>query len=283
ALQREGRDVTVLDQGEPGCGSSHGNCGTITPSHAHPLAAPGQVLQALRWMLRRDAPLYVRPRWDPALFGWLARFALRCNRRDWDATTRTKAALLLRSRRLLEELLRSESLDCAFEASGLWYVFRDPAVQQRFVDEAAGLAGLGIAAEQLERGRALAEEPALCGDTAGVVSFPGDAMLRPDRLVAELARRLRELGGRIECGQQVERLAAPGGGVRCTTQAGEWRARQLLLCGGAWSAALGRQLRLPPPVQPGKGDSITYRRPARSPRRPLVPKERSGCAASWSG
>ena len=37
-LLRVGRSVTVLEQDTPGAGSSHGNCGTITPSHAMPLA-----------------------------------------------------------------------------------------------------------------------------------------------------------------------------------------------------------------------------------------------------
>ena len=65
ALQEAGRQVRVLDAGAAGRGSSHGNCGTLTPSHALPLALPGTVGRALRWMLTPDAPLYVAPRFDP--------------------------------------------------------------------------------------------------------------------------------------------------------------------------------------------------------------------------
>ncbi|MCP2937638.1 FAD-dependent oxidoreductase, partial [Salmonella enterica subsp. enterica serovar Typhimurium] len=43
ALLESGRGVRVIDAGRVGGGSSHGNCGTITPSHAPPLAAPGVV------------------------------------------------------------------------------------------------------------------------------------------------------------------------------------------------------------------------------------------------
>ncbi|MCB1570691.1 MAG: FAD-dependent oxidoreductase, partial [Xanthomonadales bacterium] len=39
-LLGSGRKVTVIDQGAVGSGSSHGNCGTLTPSHAMPLAMP---------------------------------------------------------------------------------------------------------------------------------------------------------------------------------------------------------------------------------------------------
>ena len=65
-LLKAGASVRVLEQGTPGCGSSHGNCGTITPSHAPPLAMPGMIGVALRSMLRSDAPLYLNPRVDGA-------------------------------------------------------------------------------------------------------------------------------------------------------------------------------------------------------------------------
>src|SRR5690606_21030076 len=64
-LLEAGRSVTVLDQGRVGGGSSHGNCGTLTPSHAMPLAQPGMVATALRWLLKPDAPLRIAPRVDP--------------------------------------------------------------------------------------------------------------------------------------------------------------------------------------------------------------------------
>ena len=38
ALLDSGRRVRVVDADRIGSGASHGNCGTITPSHAPPLA-----------------------------------------------------------------------------------------------------------------------------------------------------------------------------------------------------------------------------------------------------
>ena len=94
-LLREGRSVTVLEQGSAGAACSHGNCGTITPSHAMPLAMPGMIAQALRWMSRADAPFRVAPRLDFALIEWLLQFARRCNWNDFKRITANKAPLLL--------------------------------------------------------------------------------------------------------------------------------------------------------------------------------------------
>jgi len=76
-LLRAGRSVRVLERGEVGGATSHGNCGTLTPSHAPPLASPASLAKGLKWMLRPDAPLYIRPRFDPALAAWLLHFASR--------------------------------------------------------------------------------------------------------------------------------------------------------------------------------------------------------------
>ncbi len=97
-LLKAGRGVTIIEQNTLASGSSHGNCGTITPSHAPPLAQPGMIAKALKWMLTPDAPFRVAPRLDLQLFEWMLHFARRCNWRDYERVAAVKAPLLLRSR-----------------------------------------------------------------------------------------------------------------------------------------------------------------------------------------
>src|SRR5580692_10636833 len=108
-LLRAGRSVTVLEQGKIGGAASHGNCGTITPSHAAPLAAPGVLTQALRWILKADAPLRIAPRLDFALLEWLLQFAHRCNWADFKRIVAVKAPLLQLSRQAIEELISTQN------------------------------------------------------------------------------------------------------------------------------------------------------------------------------
>jgi D-amino-acid dehydrogenase len=124
-LLRAGRSVDVIEQGSIGAAASHGNCGTITPSHTTPLAMPGMVVQALRWLFKADAPFRVAPRLDFALLEWLLQFAHRCNWADFKRVTAVKAPLLRLSRQTIEQLIASEHLDCEFEATGTLNVYRD--------------------------------------------------------------------------------------------------------------------------------------------------------------
>lgn len=281
-LLREGRSVRVLEQGSAGSGSSHGNCGTLTPSHAPPLAAPGMIGRALKWMLQPDSPLYVKPRLDPQLFNWLLRFAGRCNTRDWRAGAQAKAPLLQASLALIEKLVRDEALDCEFKSSGTLWVYRDAPEFERVQRGLPMLRELGIRSEVWEAARLNREEPSLRHGMAGAVHYPDDARLRPDRYVAELARAVRAAGGEIE-----ERCCAIGferEGERIAvvqTERGPRAGREVLLALGAWSPRLARTLGLSLPIQPGKGYSITYSRPAQVPTRPLTLKERAVCVTTW--
>ena len=281
ALLDAGRGVRILEAGAVGGGASHGNCGTITPSHAPPLAAPGVVAQALRWMFTPDAPLYLKPRIDPALWHWLLRFAARCNPRDWRQSTQARAALLNDARARLADWVSRYGLQCEFEEEGLDYVFRDPRKFQQYVDESVVLKTFGIATQVFGGTDYEREEPAMLPGVAGAIRFPGDARLRPDRYVAELARVVRERGGVIEEQCRVDRLEPMSDDVRLATSQGERKGGDAVIALGAWTPAFARRLGIRAPIQPGKGYSITYSRPARVPRHPMVLKDRSVCVTVW--
>lgn len=276
--------MRVLEQGTPGCGASHGNCGTITPSHAAPLAMPGTLGVALRSMLRADAPLYLNPRFDGPRLRWLLGFARHCNWTDFHRAATARSAILQRSRRLLGELVRDEALDCEFAEEGELYVYRSvPVMAADERHHATVLDRLGVEVRRLRGDAVEAMEPALKPGVVGGLFHPGDARLRPDRYVAELARRVRELGGVIEGGARIEGFDVDGRRItQVRTSRGVWAAERVLLALGAWSPLLARTLGLRLPMQPGKGYSITYTRPARAPRHALVLREAQVCVTTWA-
>lgn len=286
ALLEAGRGVRVIDAGRVGGGSSHGNCGTVTPSHATPLAAPGMVMRALRMMLTPDAPLYIRPRFDPALWQWLWRFAARCNPRDWEASARAKSQLLNDSRTRLASWVRDYALDCEFSEGGEDYVYRDPRAFADGQRELPLLRELGVQAEVIDGGAYEAIEPAMKPGVAGAIRFAGDAALRPDRYADELARAVRERGGVVVEHCALQSLVDEAGGVSLHTDRGPLHARDAVIALGAWSPRLADAIGVPwlrRAMQPGKGYSITYAAPDLVPRRPLVLRESMVCVTAWNG
>ncbi|HIE5096239.1 FAD-dependent oxidoreductase [Stenotrophomonas maltophilia] len=281
ALRAQGRQVRVIERGRIGAATSHGNCGTVTPSHAPPLAAPGVPLRALRWMLDPRAPLYVRTRLDPALWRWLLQFGARCNARDWLQATRARAALLNDSRLRLAEWVQAHALDCEFEARGLDYVFGDARNFDRYAAECEALDAQGIATACIGGADYARANPAFHDRLAGAIHFPGDAQLRPDRYTAELARVLRAQGVVIDEQVDVQGFSDDADGVRVQAGAQQWSARALVLATGPWSRHWARQLDLRVPIQPGKGYSLTWSRPPQVPQRPVVLKDHSVFVIAW--
>ena len=280
-LLRAGRGVTVIEKSRTGGATSHGNCGTITPSHAVPLAMPGMIGQGLRWLLKPDAPFRIAPRLDFALFEWLLQFAQRCNWNDFKRIAAEKAPLLKLSRQALEELIAGERLDCQFETVGTLNVYRDGRAFEysRWLPEA--LRALDLPIETLDGAQCRAREPALNDSIIGGYFNAHDAHLRPDRYLAELARAVRARGGVIHEQTTISGFRRSGRIDAVLTDHGEFSGDEVLFALGSWTPLLARQLDLRIPIQPGKGYSITYTRPSICPRIPLALKERAVCVTGW--
>ena len=73
-LQRSGHDVVLLDKGQPGMGASYGNAGLLAHWSVDPVTAPGLWLDAAKFLLNPDGPLFIKWRHLPRLLPWLVRF-----------------------------------------------------------------------------------------------------------------------------------------------------------------------------------------------------------------
>jgi D-amino-acid dehydrogenase len=282
ALRRAGASVRVLEQAWPGAGASHGNCGTLTPSHAIPLSVPGVRWKALRWMSRRDAPLYVNPRPDFDRWRWLLGFARRCRLDHAQRAALARCAILQRSHALLPQWLAEEGIDCDYSKRGTLYVYRDARALQADRPDVDWLRGLGLTAEELDAEAVLGMEPALKPGVVGGVLHSDDAQLRPDRLVDGLARCVRERGVVIETESRIEGFTCAKGRITSVrTSRGEFSGERIVLALGAWSPASARYLGMRLPMQPGKGYSITTSRPDPCPRTALVLREAGVCVTAW--
>jgi D-amino-acid dehydrogenase len=240
------------------------------------------VAKGLKWMLKPDAPFRIKPTLDPELLGWLLSFARHCNERDYRATAVLKSRLMLASRARLAQLVRDERLDCEFEDSGTLYVYREAAKLEQAAADVELLKTLGVPVRVLTASETRALEPALNDRIVGAHHHPDDARLRPDRFVDELARAVRAAGGVICENSEIQGFRLDDDRVSgVMTSQGEYGGDEVVYALGAWSPAQAKSLGLRLPIQPGKGYSITYSRPALAPKIPLVLKERSVCVTAW--
>ena len=269
-LTERGRTVTVIDKGEVCSGSSYGNAGLIVPSHSVPLAAPGVVSKALRWMLNPESPFYIKPRFDIEMLSWLWKFRSACNKRHVQKAMPIIRDLSLASLRLYEELAALEGLEFGFEKRGMLTAFKSEKGFKKGTEEAHLMGEIGIEVKILNDVDIHTLEPNLRVNAIGGVFYPQDAHLIPARFVRELARHIEKKGVKIYTTTEALGFETSGHKVTAVkTTRGDFVADEVVLAGGAWSPGIARELRLKLPIQPAKGYSITVKRPGKCPVIPL--------------
>jgi D-amino-acid dehydrogenase len=258
-----GWQVTVVERnGAQRDACSFGNAGMIVPSHIVPLAAPGAVAQALKWMLRRDAPFRVKPRASWELAAWGLDFV-----RAATADHVKRAAPLLRdlhlaSRACYEELARDGN-GFGFTRTGTLMLCKTGHALDEEAKAAQLARDLGMQADVLDARATAALDPGVRMDVVGAVHFPQDANVVPDRLVRFLERRVAERGGRLRWDTTVAGFRLNDGRIGAlTTRSGEAiEADAFVVAAGAWSQQLARMLGIRLPLQAGKGYSVTLPHP----------------------
>jgi D-amino-acid dehydrogenase len=265
ALKR-GLPVTLVEREAAGGNNcSMGNAGMIVPSHFTPLAAPGMISKGLRWMFNPESPFYVRPRVNLDLMRWGWLFYRHSTERHVAASRELLRDLNLESRRLFAEL--SEDGDFGLEKRGLLMLCKS----QKGLDEEAHVAKeaseIGLQAEILDAAATAKLDPDITMNVAGAVYFPQDCHLDPKRFMAEMRRRVLELGGIIESGVEIDGIETRDGKVTAVKGNGcRFEGRQFVMAGGSWTPKLLELVGVKLPLQPGKGYSLTLPSPPELPK-----------------
>ncbi len=106
ALQAQGRRVVVLDREGPAAGASAGNVGAFAFTDILPLASPGILRKAPKWLLDPLGPLSVPPAYALQIAPWMFRFWRACSPGGVARSTAAQTALMDLSKAELEPFLR---------------------------------------------------------------------------------------------------------------------------------------------------------------------------------
>jgi D-amino-acid dehydrogenase len=156
-LQREGRQVTVIDRTGVAAGASRGNAGAFAFTDILPLASPGMLCQAPRWLLDPLGPLSIAPAYLPRIAPWLFHFWRASLPDRVKASTAVQAALMDLSTVETDAMLKSAGASDMLRSDGVLHLYESEA------ELAASLPGWqartehGIAFTHLRGAAAIAE------------------------------------------------------------------------------------------------------------------------------
>ena len=290
-LNQSGWQVTIIEQKTFGSGAAHGNCGYVCPSHILPLPGPGVIGKTLKAMFSPNSPFSIKPRLDLSLWSFLYQFSRYCNQKDMLSAGKTLQKMLNSSQLLYSELFATEPLEAEWQTSGILYPFLHQAGMEHFAENNKLLReNFGHGADRYDGDEVSKLEPALKSGLAGGWYFPGDAHLRPDKLMSSWKTLLESRGVSIQERHEFQGFSSGGSNgsskagnraSRAKTSNGEVEADAFVVATGAWTPLLNQHLGCRIPIQPGKGYSLTMARPAKCPKIPLIFEEHRVAVTPW--
>jgi D-amino-acid dehydrogenase len=275
-LLKSGRKVTIIDAKEIGKGSGSGNAGHIVPSHIIPLAAPGVVTSALKWMLDpAHSPFGMKVSLDPNYISWLLKFVFACNEANVQKSIKPLNDLGQLSAKNFAQIVAEEKFDCSYQEKGLLFLYKTEKAFHDGQHEGEFMQKHGIPVSVYGKTKIHEVEPAALDDVIGGVHFTGDAHLNPAVFLKLLSNRVRAMGGEMMENTPVTGFESAGGKVRVVrTSKGEFDAEQVILAAGALSPSVAKDLKLNIPIQPARGYSMTMSATKTMPSHALILGER---------
>jgi len=258
-IAQEGRDVLLVDRERVAAQASRVNAGALAFSDILPLASPGILRKAPRWLLDPLGPLAIRPRYLPRIAPWLVRFWRASQPDRVRASTAAQAALMDLSATETPALLASAGAAHLIRSDGVLHVYESEA------ELAAGEAGWrarrehGIAFTHLHGQDAIAElQPGLAPSLVAATFVPGwKTVSDPLEVVEALAAAFAQRGGRARRAEATALVPGAGGVTVRLAGGGEIVAQRVVIAAGAWSHRLARTLGERIPLETERGYNTT--------------------------
>ena len=269
-LQRDGRQVTLIDPRGPGEGTSRGNASVFAVESCVPVATPGIVWKVPGMLMDPLGPLAIRWGYLPKLMPWLWEFVKASSPSRVEEISVALRSVLAGSLEaftpLLEEagapeMIRKTGWLGVYETEKKWQGAQaDLALQRR-----RGVPFTVLPAEEIRQ-----FEPALAPIYKHAVHYPENAYaVNNFRLVQVLADSFLRNGG-VHVREEAHGFElGPNGPTHVLTNGGRHACDAVVVTAGAWSKHLCRRLGHDPLLDTERGYHVMLPEPGVSPRLPV--------------
>jgi len=258
AAQMRGFNVTVIDREGPAAGASAGNAGAFAFTDILPLASPGILKKAPKWLLDPLGPLSIPPAYALNIAPWMFRFWRACSAARVAHSTSAQTALMDLSRAELEPFLSATGTLPMLRKEGNLQVYESDA------EFRASLSGWdarelhGIEFQHMDAAEMAGIQPGISPRFIRGTFTPGwYSIADPKFYTLALAENFRARGGVVEIAE-VKGLRPTADGVDVVL-AGDvaCSAGKVVLSAGAFSHRIARTLGENIPLETERGYNTT--------------------------
>ncbi|MFK0161187.1 NAD(P)/FAD-dependent oxidoreductase [Rhizobium sp. NPDC090279] len=258
AAQSRGLSVMVVDREGPAAGASAGNAGAFAFTDILPLASPGILKKAPKWLLDPLGPLSVPPAYALQIAPWMLRFWRACQPSRVAAATAAQTKLMDLSKAELEPFLAATDTLSMLRKEGNLQVYESEAEFRGSLSGWEVRRNHGIDFQHLKADEMAAIQPGLASRfTLGTFTPGWYSIADPKLYTLALAEHFRSRGGAIET-SEISALRAISAGVEVIATDGKLRsAGKIVLAAGAFSHRIATTLGEHIPLETERGYNTT--------------------------
>ena len=256
ALAKRGVHVTLIERHRyAAMETSFANGGQLSASHAEVWNHKATIVNALKWMLTRDAPLLLNPRPGWHKLSWFAEFLAAMP--SYEDNTVATVRMAIAARKHLFAWAAEEGIDFDHRQAGILHIYRDRAGFERAARVSRLLSQGGLLRRPVTPEEMRTIEPALMGDFYGGYFTESDSTGDIHKFTSGLAAACLRLGVRCRYGATVTAVASENKRIGITTNEDYSVFDAVVICAGTASRKLAASLGDHVNVYPVKGYSIT--------------------------
>lgn len=254
ALVKQGRDVTVIDEGDITNSTSFGNAGLLSAFDKSPLSYPGVVGETLKLMLKGESPLTFHPTLDMKIYRWLLKFVQSASEE------RMKKSMALFEKYgqlaldLYTQMQTEDGMDLDLQKKGLLMVYTQEATFKQKIKKSQDEERFEI----LDVAQTKHYLPCANDKIQGSVLLKKNAHIDPKRVMLEMKAFLEKSGVHFILNEKIEDLVFENDDIRYVKSKEQlYEANTVILSTGYQTKLARKELML----TPAKGYSITFEMP----------------------
>ncbi|CUH50854.1 NAD(P)/FAD-dependent oxidoreductase [Shimia marina] len=257
-LQSRGRSVTVIDRVGVAEETSKGNAGAFAYTDIVPLATPGIMRKAPKWLFDPLGPLSIPPSYAVKIAPWMLRFWRASWKDRYMASLSAQSAMMDFSRAALERQIAAVDGEPMMQRDGQIMLYESEAEFRASQSSWQLRKEHGIPFDLLKSPDEIAEiQPGLSRQFTYAGYTPTWMnTIDPAAWTRHLAAEFEARGGKIRRAE-ITQVTPLDGQLRLSSAAGEIMAGTLVICAGAWSHKLAAQLGDKIPLETERGYNTT--------------------------
>ena len=257
SLLKNDFNVTWVTGIDPKKSAAWGSAGIIAIGIGVPLPSYESLGAAAKWVLEKDPPIKISPKFLISRLGWFLSYVKRSEVPLEPKSTALLKKMAIETRDQIDELISSKLLNLDFSTRGILMTYSTEKDLNRHVNDLNSIEHDSLSYKILNNSTIKEVEPNLSDNIVGGILFEDDNWINSSDFIEQMRGIISDLGGTVIDDKISDININNGSVVSIRTDSEIFKADNYIFAMGAYSREFFSKFGIKLPIAPGWGHRIT--------------------------